>query len=161
MKNKTFTSKIVNLCSENYKDLFDMISNNGGFLTAEMSHLKEISGHNRLNKKSIHTIKKSLSKNGISYYPDELPLNPNKKVRLYIKSSTAGSILYAILSMNDEGDNLIHELPSLVLVKNLKDTLRIEDKFDIPPNLLENPEILSIFSSLGRHSGKKQINSTT
>jgi hypothetical protein len=83
MRNKILAEKVADICSNEYGYLLDMISNNGGFLTIDMGYLKEITGHNTINKKTNKIIKKSLSKKGISHHPNDLPLHQNNKVRLY------------------------------------------------------------------------------
>jgi hypothetical protein len=153
MKSNMVKPETTNLYSDEYGNLLDMISNNGGFLTIEMNFLRQISGHHRLSTKVNNTIKKALYKRGISHHPNDLPLNNNKKIRLYIKSSTAGSIINSILNVSNQEDSVIHELSKLVLIKQLKSTLGIEDdkSIPIPQDALKNQEVLSIFSSLGKH----------
>jgi hypothetical protein len=153
MKNKLMKSNVVDLYSKESEDLLERINKNGGFLTIDSDHLRKISGHHRLGKNINSIIKKSLSKRGISYYPEDLRPNQNKKIRLYIKSSHAGSIIDAVLSANNDSDNLIHELSNLSLTKKLKDELEIrEENITLPNNLFfeeneKNKKILSILSS--------------
>lgn len=91
-------------------DLKRRVSENGGVLTVDMCHLRDIGGAKKLVPVVVNRIKWSLDRELLGHYPAELPTRQEAAIRLYELDSPLGKVMTACLTLDEHSDNVLRKL---------------------------------------------------
>lgn len=100
-----------------FKELKELVENNGNLITVSIKSLRDAQGANKLGKFVIEGIQDSLAKQGLSTFPKELPLLQSECVRIYSNGTAVSKLFDAVtniqnwdhLNDNYESDQFIRE----------------------------------------------------
>ncbi|WP_427792237.1 hypothetical protein [Brevundimonas diminuta] len=109
---------------ENYKELAQAVDDAEGVLSVKMGDLRSIHGAGKLGVNVVANISDKLNNEGLSHYPDPLPVNQWEVARIYKRGTAVGDLLRAAFEVGEEGDEALRELArndSHVILKQIKD----------------------------------------
>jgi hypothetical protein len=93
-------------------ELRDLVEQNEHILSVPMWMVRDAYPAERLKVHVRAGIHKALSGLGLAHMPRDIPDNQHETLRVYKSGSTAASLIAAVESVGDEGDDVIREFVS-------------------------------------------------
>jgi len=83
-----------------FEELKQHVEAAGGLLTVTMGALRDAQGASKLGKYVVEGIGDNLAKQGLKFYPDEMPLLQYECVRVYTDGTAISKLFEAVQTLN-------------------------------------------------------------